>query len=125
MKDFGKLKKDYINACEAILQAFCEKYELPYCEDSWVGGEIGTIACIGDYFIDFQHILFMMSNDIKWQTYLEWTDYIIELGELGFDLNKMNFQSWCKGCPKYDLTRIQGIKKDLIAETEKIKDFLY
>lgn len=125
MENFKDLERMYQYACEGILQAFCNKYDLSYCKDAWVAGDYGTIACVGDYFIDFQNILYMMHNDIPWKTFEEWYDYIIELGELGMDLNNVNFKSWCEGCPRYDLKRMREIKKDLIAETEKIKDFLY
>ena len=41
-----KIKSDYEKACNAYLQAFCEKHGYDY-EDaarSWVGGDVGGIT---------------------------------------------------------------------------------
>ena len=47
-----KLKKDYENACNAYLKAFCEKHEfygLDNPETYWIGDQVGEIANCGDF----------------------------------------------------------------------------
>ena len=53
------LKENYEKACNEYLKAFCSTYELQYEEDAWVAGDVGTIALIGDYYIDFQNMIYM------------------------------------------------------------------
>lgn len=54
----GRLKRAFETACNAYLQAFCEKHDYDYedAANSWVGGEVGGITKVSDYFIDLQTI---------------------------------------------------------------------
>ena len=48
-----KFKSDYEKACNAYLQAFCEKHGYDY-EDatrSWVGGDVWRITECADYIV--------------------------------------------------------------------------
>ena len=117
------LKKNYEKACNEILKAFCQTYELQYEEDAWVAGDVGTIALIGDYYIDFQNMIYMLDNGIAFEEFLRWYDYSLDAHDLGLDTP--NFTSWCKGCPRLTKEQIQGIKdkrqelKELIESYKK------
>lgn len=102
------LKENYENACNEYLNAFCSTYELQYEKDAWVAGDVGTIALIGDYYIDFQDMMYMLNNNIAFDEWLRWYDYSLDAHDLGLDVP--NFPSWCKGCPRLTEEQIQGIK---------------
>ena len=112
------LNQRYTEACEDYLKAFCEAYELPYEKDSWVGNEVGTIALVGDYYIDFQDMKYMLDNDIAFENWLRWYDYCLDAHDLGLDTP--NFPSWQKGCPRLTKEQIQDIKD----KRQELKDLI-
>lgn len=103
------LKENYEKACDEMLKAFCCQYELQYEKDAWVAGDVGTIALIGDYYIDFQDMMYMLNSNIAFDEWLRWYDYCLDAHDLGF--NTPNFTSWCKGCPRLTKEQIQNIKE--------------
>ena len=117
------LNQRYTEACEDYLKAFCDAYELPCEKDSWVGNDVGTIALIGDYYIDFQNMMYMLDNGIAFEEWLRWYDYSLDAHDLGLDAP--NFPSWHKGCPRLTEEQIQDIKdkrqelKELIESYKK------
>lgn len=102
------LKENYEKDCNEYLKAFCSTYELQYEEDAWVAGDVGTIALIGDYYINFQNMMYMLDNGVAFEVWLRWYDYCLDAHELGLDVP--NFQSWHKGCPRLTEEQIQDIK---------------
>lgn len=102
------LNQRYKEACNEYLKAFCQTYELQYEEDAWVAGDVGTIALIGDYYINFQDMMYMLDNGIAFEEWLRWYDYCLDAHDLG--LGVPNFPSWHKGCPRLTEEEIQEIK---------------
>ena len=113
------LNKRYTEVCEEYLKAFCQTYELQYEEDAWVAGDVGTIASIGDYYIDFQDVMYMLDNGIAFEEWLRWYDYCLDAHDLGLDTP--NFTSWHKGCPRLTEEQIQDIK-DKRQELKELMD---
>lgn len=103
------LKENYEKACNEYLKAFCSTYELQYEKDAWAAGDVGTIALIGDYYIDFQDMMYMLNNNRAFDEWLRWYDYCLDASDLGLDTPK--FTSWCKGCPRLTKEQIQDIKE--------------
>jgi hypothetical protein len=117
------LKENYEKACEEILKAFCDTYEMPYDTYSWVAGDVGTIACVGDYFIDLQDMIYMLDNKIPFAEYEQWSDYCIKASEYGFD--SINLQSWHKGAPRVTqetFDKLDALKQELNDAIEKEKN---
>lgn len=99
--DKEKLKKDYENACNAYLKAFCEKHEfygLDNPETFWIGDEPGGIANCGDLTFDMATIVTDIDKDAPEEELLKWYDYTIEASE--FNLPVPNFEHWLIGCPR-------------------------
>ena len=61
------LNQRYKEACNEYLKAFCQTYELQYEEDAWVAGDVGTIALIGDYYINI--VLTHTTLDLVFRTF--------------------------------------------------------
>ena len=122
----NELNKAYEKACNDILKAFAEEYEVQVDEQDWVGGDVGGIIgiCQSEYFLNFEDLLYMLNNNIPFTEFLKWWDYSAEVGILG--LNGMNFKSWIKGAPRYkreQLDRLQALHKEIDELTEEtIKD---
>lgn len=122
----NELNKAYEKACNDILKAFAEEYEVQVDEQDWVGGDVGGIVglCQSEYFLNFEDLLYMLNNNIPFTEFLKWRDYSAEVGILG--LNGMNFKSWIKGAPRYpqeSIDRLQALHKEIDELTEEtIKD---
>lgn len=106
---FQPLHTNYKQACDDILRLFCETYELPYNGDEWVGREEGTVACIGDYFIDFHDMMTMLENSVPFDTFLQHYDYVTSARLVG--LPTPNLQSWILGCPRLPLEEMEDIEQ--------------
>lgn len=122
----NELNKAYEKACNDILKAFAEEYEVQVDKEDWVAGDVGGIVglCQSEYFLNFEDLLYMLNNNIPFDEFLKWWDYSAEVGILG--LNGMNFKSWIKGAPRYkreQLDRLQALHKEIDELTEEtIKD---
>lgn len=119
------LNKMYNDVCEEYLKAFCENYDRRYELDSWVAGECGTIACVGDYFFDFNDVIkYAVDNSLTdWNEVLEWYDYTLFANE--YNQTIPNFPSWHKGCPRLtneEQKRLVKLKKEFEETIEKYKN---
>ena len=121
-----KLNEAYEKACNDILKAFAEEYEIQVDEQDWVADEVGGLVglCQSEYVIGFDVLLYMLNNNIPFTEFLKWWDYSTEVGILG--LKGMNFKSWIKGaprCPQETLDKLKALHKEIDELTEEtIKD---
>jgi hypothetical protein len=102
------LKQEYEHICNRYLVEFANKYELSLEPDAWVGGDVGTVAYVSDYYFGFDDIRRCVDENVKWQDLIEWYDYNCEGGMLG--LNQINLKSWLMGAPRADKETIAEIK---------------
>ena len=85
-----KLKSDYEKACNAYLQAFCEKHGYDY-EDatrSWVGGDVGGITECADYIVGMDDIITDIDRDAPEDEFVKYYDYCLRVEELQRDIRK-------------------------------------
>ena len=107
-----KLKKDYENACNAYLKAFCEKHEfygLDNPETFWIGDEPGGIANCGDLTFDMATIVTDIDKDAPEEELLKWYDYCMDASD--FKLPIPNFHSWLHGCPRLNHSELDELRK--------------
>lgn len=118
-KDTINLKKVFADTCEKYLQVFCKNYGFQYEPDSWVAGDVGTIACASDYFFDFCDVIkYCVDNELNdCDELIGWYDYTLFAHECGMSIP--NFKSWHMGCP-----RMKKEEQDRIIETRKLLDEL-
>lgn len=102
------IKEEYEKICNRYLVEFANKYELTLEPDAWVGGSVGTIACVSDFFFGFADIRRCVDEDVEWQDLIEWYDYTTEAVPLGF--NNINLKSWLMGAPRASKDEIERIK---------------
>lgn len=108
------LKQEYEHICNRYLVEFANKYELSLEPDAWVGGDVGTVAYVSDYFFGFDDIKRCVDEDVKWDDLIEWYDYTLEAVPLGF--NNINLKSWLMGAPrasKEDIAEIKAMRQEL------------
>ena len=120
--ELNELNNRYEEACNDILQAFSKTYDVQVDAQDWVAGQTGTVACVNEeFYINMDDILFMLNNDVEWNTFLAWWDYCLDCSMLG--LNDINLQSWCKGAPRYSqesIDRLKSMRKDLDDEIARM-----
>lgn len=102
------LKQEYEHICNLYLVEFANKYELSLEPDAWVGGDVGTVAYVADYYFGFDDIRRCVDENVEWQDLIEWYDYNCEGGILG--LNQINLKSWLMGAPRASKEAIAEIK---------------
>lgn len=125
-KDYAKsLKNRFRGVCNEYIIEFCRLYKIELdSDDIWVGGDAGTIACINDYFFDFNSVIkYAVDNQLcDKDDLVEWYDYTLFAQE--FNQTIPNFESWSKGCPrlsKEEQQRLIDLKHDLEEATRNFK----
>ena len=121
IKEFEQLKKNYEAACNDLVKAFAETYEVQVDETCWVGDAVGgTIFVNEEYAFNMQELIFMLEHEVAWEEYLRYFDYCLDCSEFGF--KPLNLMSYVKGAPRYDFTRLKKMKADLDKEVERMKE---
>lgn len=84
--DKNIIKQKYIDACNAYLEAFCEKHGFDYDEaaNSRVAGVVGGCCLLGNYCVPFNEMKIDIDMDAPKKEYWEYYDYFLESQELGF-----------------------------------------
>lgn len=83
--------------CELYVEAFMRKHSFydeetgEYNSYDWVGDEIGGIACLADYFINFDDIRRDIDESVSKNVYFEYYDYCLE------NEKKINYKSYLMG----------------------------
>lgn len=108
------LKKNYENACNAYLEAFCEKHEFDYESAYWIGGDAGGIVDVCDYCIGMDTIRADIDLIAADHEFAEWYDYCLRLGMIDEEIPRPNFECWIRGCPRK--------REDEIRELERMRE---
>lgn len=111
MTKIEKAREMYERACNEYVQAFCNIFDFEYDEDCWVAGDVGGVACLGDYFFHFlEEIKYCVDNNITdCNELLEWYDYCIDAHALGIAVP--NFRSWHDGFPRMSREKMDKINE--------------
>ena len=108
--DKEKLKKNYEDACNAYLKAFCKKHDFYFSEAFWVGDDVGGIVdCNGGYDFDMATIRTDIDEDAPEEELIKWYDYIVDAME--FKLPTPNFHAWIHGCPRTSEAWFKDMRK--------------
>ena len=83
----------YENSVSAITYHFLDKY-FEESDVYWIGGEIGGIASVNDYFFDFKDMLDFLKNDYSPDKMFEYYDYA--LGEYMKEKDPINIRNYLK-----------------------------
>ena len=117
------IKEAFESVCEEYLIVFCYMYDLGYEKDAWVAGEPGTVANIGDYFVNFDDIRYCVDNCLGWDDFIGNYDYNLEASYLG--LPYINLPSWVKGCQrptKEEIQKLRAMKDDFLKQAEEYSE---
>lgn len=108
------MRERYENAVHEYCHAFCQKHGYHYDPDMWVGGRVGEIIEIADYFCDFVDIRYDIDNDIAEEMFVQWYDYSLELAMLDAGEGKIknvNYEHYCMGARPYSVEDIEALKE--------------
>jgi hypothetical protein len=111
------IKREYIRACNDYLYKLLDNWQ--FYEDDvdapcnfgwWVGDEVGGVFCLeDDTFIDMNDIRYCVDNDVDYETYTEYLDYITRCDGYGFD--KINLNAFVKGAPRISNEQFDRLDK--------------
>lgn len=130
----NELKKNYEDACNAYLRAFCQKhgYDEQDAVDSWAAGDVGGIASVGDEFVNMDTIIADIDTQAPENAFSEWYDYCLRLHMISDEITTPNYRSWLRGCPRKSEdeisaleaahARLEEAKRLLIEEIDRQKD---
>lgn len=107
--DKQQLKKNYEDACNAYLKAFCEKHDFSLSDTFWVGDDVGGIADCSGYDFDMATIRTDIDEDAPEEELLKHYDYVLDAME--FKLPTPNFHAWIHGCPRTDSEWFDKMRK--------------
>lgn len=126
------MSQSYAKSLRSRFRGICNEYVVEFCrlykfaveaDDIWVADDAGTIACISDYYFDFNSVIkYAVDNQLSDRDdLLSWYDYSLFARE--YNQTIPNFESWSKGCPrmsKEEQEKLIGLKRDL---EDAVKDF--
>lgn len=121
MEQMTEMRKNFEKAVTAYVAAFLKAWELNPADCWWVGDRVGCdLYCFGDlYAISLSDMIYVVENGVTYDEFLQLTDYLEKCDE--YNLPKMNLQSWHKGAPRHDFTRLDALKKQLEDAVEEAK----
>lgn len=96
---WDRLHEDYVLACMNYVKAFESLTGLKF--DYWPADHVGTVASIGDYFVDMQDIVLVVDEKIPLSVFDEW--YCKQLNDMGERCNLWYF--WKSKQPAQATTR--------------------
>ncbi len=118
------LKEKWEAVCNGYLLELLNMWEIDSCYGYWVSDEIGGTYIFSDENpISIDEIIFAVENDVEYETYIAWIEYVCFAHEYGQTIP--NFQSWCKGCPRLsesEQQRLRDLKKDFESAVKDYKE---
>ena len=107
----SKLRKNYDEACNAYLNAFCTKHGFDYAEakECWVAGDIGGVCMLGEYFISLEDMITDIDLFASEGEYFRYYDYSMECHE--YNIFCPNYKSWLSGCPRLSDEQRKSIRE--------------
>lgn len=84
-----KLKDKYKSVCDEYVEIFCKKQELDF--EYWVANIVGDIAVYGDYFFNFQDIVWDINSNQPKGRIIDWYNESLENPK-----NSINYFSYTK-----------------------------
>ena len=111
----SELWKNYQNACNDYLQAFCLKHNFDFedAKSSWVSDIPGTIVMVGDYYFSMETIITDINEDVPEHVLFQWYDYSLEDG------CNMNYQTWLNFDKEEHEKYLENLHKK-VEQTEQI-----
>lgn len=106
------LRSNYEKACNAYVAEFCKKHEFDVRDAEWVGGDVGGVILIADYYISLEDIMTDIEKDVPRGEYWKYYSYSLDCAWL--DIRHPNYKNWLAGAPvksKETLDRLKTLKK--------------
>ncbi len=120
--DKAKLKANYEKACNDYVAALLTLWECDSYYGYWIGKEVGGVYDYGygTFTIGIDDIRYCVDNDVAKEQYYEFQEYLTKCSE--YNLPMINLDSWIKGAPRYDFTKLDAAKKALDEAIENEKE---
>lgn len=117
------LKNNYEIACNAYLEAFCDKHGFDYdvAKDDWVANVVGDCCMLGDFCVSFDDMRTDIDMDAPKEEYFNYYDYYLEAYELGFICP--NYANWLRGCPRLSEEQRKSLRESKNRVYEAQKEF--
>lgn len=103
------LKANYDKACNGYLKAFCDKHEFNYSDAEWIGGDVGGMIEINDYYVDMGTIRTDIDQNAQQNEFEQWYNYSLRLGMIS--ATTPNYKSWLDGCPRRSEVQIAELEQ--------------
>lgn len=117
-----ELIQSFSDIANKYLDALCGQFGLSKADTMWIGEEVGGVVEVSDYFISFDEIRFIVDNNIGFNEFDEWYDYVNTLKMINYDICTPTLKSWHEGCPRKTKSEIEKLKqlKKNVEEAEEI-----
>ena len=114
------LRSNYEKACNAYLEEWCKKHEFDIREADWVGGDIGGVVFIADFYVSFEDIMIDIDRRAPRGEYWRYYDYAMDCQWLG--ISYPNYNHWLRGAPiksKEEMVKLKRLK-NAVDEAKRI-----
>lgn len=81
----------------------------------WVGGEVAGIACVADYFVDYQTIRYIVDGKMSFEDFDKWYNYCADVKMIDDCLFTPTLEQWCYG----EFTRISDERLEKLKKHKK------
>lgn len=115
-----RLKLRYQYLVEDYLEAFTTKHNIDF--EFWVGGDIGSVACFGDYSFNFDEIRYDIDNQIKGRKIFRWFDEGVEHNMYRKETQFINYSSYCMGLRYKHLNKKRRMTKEQKESLSKLQE---
>ena len=91
------LKKRYEKLADDYLHEFVRMMNLSGSDLFWLGDDVGTMACIDDWYIEYEDIRTAVDNHVSFKNFNEWYDYSTDVSEIDDNLFIPTLEAWLNG----------------------------
>lgn len=114
MDDRELLRKNYEDACQAYLKAFCQKHGYDYDDavSSWDFDGRRGIVSVGDEVVSIDDIIIDIDTEAPKGAYAEWYNYCLRISSISskLSINTPNYERWLDGCPRKTVEELAALE---------------
>lgn len=111
------LRKNYEDACQAYLKAFCQKHGYDYDDavSSWDFDGRRGIVSVGDEVVSIDDIIIDIDTEAPKGAYAEWYNYCLRISSISskLSINTPNYERWLDGCLRKTEENIAALEAGL------------
>ena len=120
------LRQEYLELADRYASAFSLKY-FGGCDYYWVGDEVGGVAEMCDYFIDYCDMRYCIDNSVIGDELFSWMDYCVSVKMISQDIHTPKLPEWVdgnKGIGDEKLLELEAAARDVKLARMRLEELI-